>query len=67
MNRGSAPCSTTMLFDGPASMRPRFMNRGSVDPTFLAGRRSRASMRPRFMNRGSLREYYRMMAEGELQ
>ena len=40
---------------GPAvaSMRPRFMNRGS---DHLAGRarvQSAASMRPRFMNRGS--------------
>ena len=39
--------------DRSASMRPRFMNRGSgqreADPDLAIG----ASMRPRFMNRGS--------------
>ena len=36
-----------------ASMRPRFMNRGSVQRPALIGRAVIASMRPRFMNRGS--------------
>ena len=36
-----------------ASMRPRFMNRGSHIEDRLSGRIGRASMRPRFMNRGS--------------
>ena len=36
-----------------ASMRPRFMNRGSALPWCSPWFRCRASMRPRFMNRGS--------------
>ena len=36
-----------------ASMRPRFMNRGSALFTFRAHKDAPASMRPRFMNRGS--------------
>ena len=36
-----------------ASMRPRFMNRGSASRKVLFARCSSASMRPRFMNRGS--------------
>ena len=36
-----------------ASMRPRFMNRGSWTLGLLAGGTVLASMRPRFMNRGS--------------
>ena len=36
-----------------ASMRPRFMNRGSLPPYKDRRRLPRASMRPRFMNRGS--------------
>ena len=41
-------------WDGVASMRPRFMNRGS-GRQWVEGcsTRSPASMRPRFMNRGS--------------
>ena len=41
----------------PASMRPRFMNRGSDDQSSVLTRRVShvASMRPRFMNRGSPR------------
>ena len=38
----------------PASMRPRFMNRGSRMSRSAMGHRIPASMRPRFMNRGSL-------------
>jgi len=38
-----------------ASMRPRFMNRGSPRPADLQAAEGRASMRPRFMNRGSMR------------
>ena len=37
-----------------ASMRPRFMNRGSHGQAGLAVGQRRASMRPRFMNRGSM-------------
>ena len=37
----------------PASMRPRFMNRGSQRPGSRGHFRRGASMRPRFMNRGS--------------
>ena len=36
-----------------ASMRPRFMNRGSSPDAVRAARDRCASMRPRFMNRGS--------------
>ena len=36
-----------------ASMRPRFMNRGSHKHRFLLETGCLASMRPRFMNRGS--------------
>ena len=36
-----------------ASMRPRFMNRGSVWTSFGRSGVPPASMRPRFMNRGS--------------
>ena len=37
----------------PASMRPRFMNRGSQPDHAHRRDRDPASMRPRFMNRGS--------------
>ena len=37
-----------------ASMRPRFMNRGSVAPVGRVDIVGAASMRPRFMNRGSV-------------
>ena len=37
----------------PASMRPRFMNRGSESRSSAALQYVKASMRPRFMNRGS--------------
>ena len=36
-----------------ASMRPRFMNRGSSASRLRTDQRLDASMRPRFMNRGS--------------
>ena len=36
-----------------ASMRPRFMNRGSAPDPLQARSACGASMRPRFMNRGS--------------
>ena len=38
---------------GQASMRPRFMNRGSDSGKSSLDGEGRASMRPRFMNRGS--------------
>ena len=38
---------------GLASMRPRFMNRGSERAAEIAAEPVVASMRPRFMNRGS--------------
>ena len=45
-----------------ASMRPRFMNRGSHLHGVIHEERYAASMRPRFMNRGSgeCREYERL-------
>ena len=53
MNRGSHPSRPSPGLRGQASMRPRFMNRGS--PTGFAQQYHDliASMRPRFMNRGS--------------
>ena len=39
-----------------ASMRPRFMNRGSIAIVAIVGHNRTASMRPRFMNRGSRRD-----------
>ena len=54
MNRGSAVWGEeTDLGYMLASMRPRFMNRGSSGPLGALRGRFRASMRPRFMNRGS--------------
>ena len=51
---GKYPCSRlTPLGYGPASMRPRFMNRGSRGKMPGEIRTIEASMRPRFMNRGS--------------
>ena len=38
----------------PASMRPRFMNRGSGQAAHPIVDAHPASMRPRFMNRGSI-------------
>ena len=55
MNRGSASAATFRFIPQHASMRPRFMNRGSILWTVESGTRTIASMRPRFMNRGSLR------------
>ena len=54
MNRGSpeGPLQRNAL-GRLASMRPRFMNRGSVADRLHALERQQASMRPRFMNRGS--------------
>ena len=48
------------MLEGPAflsdsaSMRPRFMNRGSGDGAVAMDPLQVASMRPRFMNRGSV-------------
>ena len=54
MNRGSA---TIQRLEGEkaalASMRPRFMNRGSYNHARECASFIVASMRPRFMNRGS--------------
>ena len=54
MNRGSETVASNLAENPDASMRPRFMNRGSLDSR-RRGRRvgNAASMRPRFMNRGS--------------
>ena len=53
MNRGSPRPGRRDIDQGLASMRPRFMNRGSgVLPLELRDLGA-ASMRPRFMNRGS--------------
>ena len=53
MNRGSGSQHASGGRGRDASMRPRFMNRGSrieIDQVYARGV---ASMRPRFMNRGS--------------
>ena len=44
---------TTYANRHKASMRPRFMNRGSLSGLWRRDVASQASMRPRFMNRGS--------------
>ena len=53
MNRGSAIRDAYPLSREVASMRPRFMNRGSRVVVLLGDALAKASMRPRFMNRGS--------------
>ena len=54
MNRGSGdPRFHVEHVAVDASMRPRFMNRGSQDDLRVRQAHQRASMRPRFMNRGS--------------
>ena len=56
MNRGSVVNFFRVLRERPdASMRPRFMNRGSDAVEILAPAMRLASMRPRFMNRGSIK------------
>ena len=53
MNRGSQSMGAWVPVAREASMRPRFMNRGSADAGVRVDRSQRAaSMRPRFMNRG---------------
>ena len=55
MNRGSAGQDPARGAAAIASMRPRFMNRGSPrSPESCPAVRALASMRPRFMNRGSI-------------
>ena len=49
----STPRQLTLGGVDMASMRPRFMNRGSTGPPGQPGTGILASMRPRFMNRGS--------------
>ena len=53
MNRGSDGPDGPPGSRGPASMRPRFMNRGSSLLALIDSGKFFASMRPRFMNRGS--------------
>ena len=53
MNRGSDQLPVIRMATVHASMRPRFMNRGSYIPLARSTVGSYASMRPRFMNRGS--------------
>ena len=53
MNRGSRVGSRMGAAHHVASMRPRFMNRGSGLPLAPRDVDRLASMRPRFMNRGS--------------
>ena len=50
-SRRPVPCECQVL----ASMRPRFMNRGSERKGLVEVNERMASMRPRFMNRGSER------------
>ena len=55
MNRGSLEhIKPGFLQAWHPSMRPRFMNRGSVAIPILISSLLEPSMRPRFMNRGSL-------------
>ena len=53
MNRGSETPDFVQFVEKVASMRPRFMNRGSLHAYGTSDKRRQASMRPRFMNRGS--------------
>ena len=53
MNRGSPIRMGIEVESGRASMRPRFMNRGSSQGRGRSDIAIVASMRPRFMNRGS--------------
>ena len=53
MNRGSDIQEAVLVGNRVASMRPRFMNRGSQRHDLSERRLPAASMRPRFMNRGS--------------
>ena len=54
MNRGSDKYREEDQQWRTASMRPRFMNRGSaLDEALTTVEQAIASMRPRFMNRGS--------------
>ena len=53
MNRGSSVRILYLDLGRTASMRPRFMNRGSRGGDIGTPGPARASMRPRFMNRGS--------------
>ena len=55
MNRGSLALGLESIPLPQASMRPRFMNRGSPKPEPEPPPPEPASMRPRFMNRGSPR------------
>ena len=68
MNRGSDTVSRHVSWRQGASMRPRFMNRGSAQEvilrTFDIGL---ASMRPRFMNRGSQKKVMGIVRERGLQ
>ena len=55
MNRGSLAAQISAESGpGRASMRPRFMNRGSLILADEGEHPGEASMRPRFMNRGSV-------------
>ena len=63
MNRGSDGWVDITGTYGVASMRPRFMNRGSSHARAASIRNNHASMRPRFMNRGSLN--LQVLADGE--
>ena len=62
MNRGSRSILDSKRDGRQASMRPRFMNRGSPFCGRSIARRLKASMRPRFMNRGSS---LRRMVDGQ--
>ena len=56
----------SMMAAAIASMRPRFMNRGSQLLPQLADRVRDASMRPRFMNRGSEQGNDALLPDGKL-
>ena len=63
MNRGSDSRERGPAVLDHASMRPRFMNRGSAVAAAEAKEKAEnASMRPRFMNRGSALHRHRREA-----
>ena len=67
MNRGSHASRDGQGRGAGASMRPRFMNRGSIDTLLKRKIITYASMRPRFMNRGSNIMYDTILNEVQLQ
>ena len=67
MNRGSVQGDLAVAGRTVASMRPRFMNRGSSIEYRPTTKADWASMRPRFMNRGSANDGAAMRETAPLQ